>query len=280
MGAVNRAVRPFFGASRRPGCAFIEESVEFDWHSGLSWQVRQRSSKCLAEAILLRYGSAGLTANDILEVSTASEDYETGKALSALNLMYEDSISGRVYSVENWFQAAKVFERDGEEYGPYAELLSVRTPKRYLNTFLDKKTAAQYEDDYLFQKIQSEIVGADLTRFELGEKRFPLVPRSSFYDFLYAKALYQDRNSELAKRLCEYRVFTDIMFNPGTGKRRKYNTQARSCAIFVSLTKRGLIDDALFDIETFIDLVAYETPVATETPQTQDMQLEMRLDGS
>jgi hypothetical protein len=47
------------------------------------------------------------------------------------------------------------------------------------------------------------------------------------------------------------------MFNPGTGKRRKYNTQARSCAVFVSLTKRGLIDDAMFDIDTFIDLVKY-----------------------
>lgn len=258
MAGVKRAVRPFFGASRKSGCAFIEESVEFDWHSGLSWQVRQRSSKCMAEAIVQRYCNAGLSADEILEVSTASDEYETGKALSALNLMYEDPDSGRVFSVENWFQAAKVFEKDGRELGPYKELLTVRTPKRYLNAFLDKKTTVQYIGDELFQRIQSEIKDASLARFELWGRRFPLVPRSSFYDYLYAKALRQEQNADLAERLCEYRVFTDIMFNPGTGKKRKFNTQARSCAIFVSLTKRGLIDDALSDIEAFIGLVQYD----------------------
>lgn len=263
MSGVKRAVRPFFGASRKPGCAYFEEDIEFDWHSGLNWQVRQRSSKCMAEAIVQRYGNAGLALSDILEVSTASDEYETGKALSAINLMYEDPETGRVFSVENWFQAAKVFEGGGCEIGPYDELLTAKSPKRYLNPYLDKKIAEQYEDDELFQRIQSEISGARLTRFELWGKSFPLVPRSCFYDFLYAKALYQDRNVDLARRLCKYRVFTDIMFNPGTGKKQKYNTQARSCAIFVSLTNRGLIDDALFDIETFIDLVQYEDACST-----------------
>ncbi len=260
MGAINRAVRPFFKASEGPGCAFIEESIAFDWHSGLSWQVRQRSSKCLAEAILQKYGNAELSPEDILEVSTASVDYETGKALSALNLMYEDPISGRVISVENWFQAAKVFARGTLEFGPYEELLTVKTPKRYLNTFLDKKTAARYDNDELFQRIQSEINGARLVRFEMAGKSYPLVPRSCFYDYLYVEALHQERNSDLAERLCQHRVFTDIMFNPGSGKKQKYNTQARSCAIFVSLAKRGLIDEALLDIDTFIDLVAYGKP--------------------
>ena len=190
MGAVKRATRPFFGAARKPGCAYFEESVEFDWHSGMSWQVRQRSSKCLADAIVQRYSAAGLTADDILEVSTASDEYETGKALSALNLMYEDPLSGRVFSVENWFQSAKVFEKDGCEFGPYNELLTVGKPMRYLNAYLDKKTAEQYEGDELFQRIQSDIKGANLVRFELWDKAFPLVPRSCFYDYLYAKALH------------------------------------------------------------------------------------------
>lgn len=254
-----RATRPFFGASGKNGRAYFEENIEFEWHSGLSWQVRQRSSICMAEAIVRRYGTAGLTHDDILEVSTASTDFETGKALSALNLMYEDTETGRLFSVENWFQAAKVFGRDGHEYGPYAELLTVRAPKRYLNEHLDQKTAVHYEGDELFQRVQSEIRGSRLIRFELWGKEFPLVPRSCFYDYLYAKALHQGRNADLAARLCDYRVFTDIMFNPGKGKRRKYNTQARSCAIFVSLAKRGLIDDALTDIETFIDAVNYNS---------------------
>lgn len=275
-----RAVRPFFGASRKPGCAFVEESIEFDWHSGLSWQVRQRSSKCLAEAIIRRYGNAGLTLQDILEVSTASDDYETGKALSAINLMYEDPETGRIFSVESWFQSAKVYERDGQEFGPYDELLTVKTPKRYLNTFLDSKTARQYEGDELFQRIQLEIQNASLVRFELWGKEFPLIPRSCFYDYLYAKALYQERNTGLAERLCDYRVFTDIMFNPGTGKRRKYNTQARSCAIFVSLTKRNLIDDALFDIDSFVDLVGYETTSRQNAGPRQSEQLGINFANS
>lgn len=274
-----RATRPFFGASRRHGCAYFEEDVEFEWHSGLSWQVRQRSSVCMAEAIVRRYGRAGLSASDILEVSTASTDYETGKALSAVNLMYEDMETGRLFSVENWFQAAKVFGRGGREYGPYPELLTVRTPKRYLNEFLDQKIAARYEGDNLFQRIQSEVRGADLVRFELWDEEFPLVPRSCFYDFLYAKALYQERNADLAERLCGYRVFTDIMFNPGSGKRRKYNTQARSCAIFVSLTKRGLIDDAMCDIESFIDLVEYVDRETGEGVPRGGSQTTLELDA-
>ena len=269
MGAIKRAVRPFFGAARKPGCAYFEESMEFDWHSGLSWQVRQRSSKCLADAIVHKYGPAGLVAEDILEVSTASDKYETGRALSALNLMYEDSRSGRVASVENWFQSAKVFERDGYEYGPYSELLSVGKPMRYLNVYLDKKTASRYEGDGLFQRIQSDVKDASLVRFELWGKEFPLIPRSCFYDYLYSKALYQSQNADLAERLCGYRVFTDIMFNPGSGKRRKFNTQARSCAIFVSLKKRGLIGDALSDIETFIDLVGYEQRIGSSGENLQ-----------
>ena len=106
MDAIKRAVRPFFGASKKDGCAFFEESIEFDWHSGLGWQVRQRSSKAMADAIVQRYGTAGLCLEDILEVSTASDDYETGKALSAINLTYQDPESGRFFSVENLFQAA------------------------------------------------------------------------------------------------------------------------------------------------------------------------------
>ena len=97
----------------------------------------------------------------------------------------------------------------------------------HLVNFIDKKTAEQYEGDELFQRIQSDIKDANLVRFELWDKAFPLVPRSCFYDYLYAKALHQDRNAELAERLCGYRVFTDIMFNPGTGKKRKFNTSPK-----------------------------------------------------
>lgn len=280
MGGVKRAVRPFFGASKKLGCAYVEENVEFEWHSGLSWQVRQRSSKCMAKAIADRYADKGLSLDDILEVSTASEDYETGKALSAVNLMYEDYITGRVFSVENWFQASKVYKRDGKEFGPYDGLLTVKAPKRYLNVYLDQKIADQYADDELFQRIHSDIEGASLDRFEFCGESFPLEPKSCFYDYLYVKALSQERNRDLAERVCGFRVFTDIMFTPGAGKKQKYNTQARSCAIFVSLTKRGLInDDALSDIETFKKLVEYEAASDATTTHVENDQMAIPFDN-
>ena len=76
--------------------------------------MRRRSSNCRTEANLTKYGSAELSAGDILEVSTPSEDYETGKTSSVLNLMCEEPINDRVFCVENWFQSAKVFARDGQ----------------------------------------------------------------------------------------------------------------------------------------------------------------------
>ena len=120
---------------------------------------------------------------------------------------------------------------------------------------------------------KSHTVGTDKSQILV------LKERSCFYDFLYAKALYQERNADLAERLCSYRVFTDIMFNPGTGKKQKFNTQARSCAIFVSLTKRDLIDDALFDIETFIDLVEYDALVPSAVDSNRTVQMAMTFDG-
>lgn len=47
------------------------------------------------------------------------------------------------------------------------------------------------------------------------------------------------------------------MFTPGTGKKRKYNTQARSCAIFVSLSNKGVLEEALKSFDSFVDLVKY-----------------------
>lgn len=254
---VKTATRPFFAASRKPGCAFYEEDVTFEWHSGLSWQQRQKSSDSMAEAVLAKYSSSGVFRSQILEVSTASRNYELGQSLSALNLLFEDEKSGAVRCLENWFQASKVFEKDGTSYGPYLELLDFKKPNRYLNAFLDKKIAEQYEGDGLFQAIQGDIAGSSLSKFTFCGDDYPIIPRSAFYDFLYGRALSQERNANLASELCEYRVFTDIMFTPGTGKKRKYNTQARSCAIFVSLSNKGALEEALKSFDSFVDLVEY-----------------------
>lgn len=267
------ASRPFFAASRKPGCAYYEEEITFEWHSGLSWQQRQKSSDSMAEAILAKYASGGVLPSQILEISTASRSYELGQALSALNLLFEDETTGTVRSVENWFQASKVFEKDGIVYGPYRELLNVQKPNRYVNAFLDKKIADQYEDDQLFQAIQCDIAGSSLLRFSLGGVDYPIVPRSAFYDYLYVRALSQVQNSSLADELVGYRVFTDIMFNPGTGKKKKYNTQARSCAIFASLSNRGVLQNAIESFSAFLDCVKYPAMQEDEAEAKKTLSL-------
>lgn len=259
MARINSATRPFFAAAKKEGGqAFFEDEVAFGWHSGMSWQVRQRSSDEMCEAILAKYSGKGLLADEILEVSTASHDYEIGQALSAMNLIYVDPDTQESYPVENWFQASKVYCRDGKDCGPYPELRNVRLGKRYINPHPDKKTVEQLKDDPLFARIQGEISGAEMSRFELCGEPFPLVPRSAFYDYLYVSALAQPQNEGLAENLLSYRVFTDIMFNPGSGKHRRFNTQARSCAIYVALAKRGLLDGRMPSFGEFVDAVRYD----------------------
>lgn len=259
--SIKNATRPFFAASKRKeGQLFIEENVSFDWHSGMSWRVRQRSSDAMADAIISKYGHGpqGIQREEILEVSTASHNYETGQALSAINLAYTSSDTGETHSVEGWFQAAKVFSCNGRKAGPYPELLCCKTPKRYLNQKLDKKTRDQYANDELFQSIQADIEGATLYEFQFEGESFPLIPRSGFYDYLYIKALNQPQNEQLAESLMRYRVFTDIMFTPGAGKTRKYNTQARSCAIYVALKRRGIVSESIRSFNAFVNAIGYE----------------------
>lgn len=268
MARINTATRPFFCASKKEGQAFIEDEVEFDWHSGLSWQVRQRSSDAMHEAILEKFSKIDLKPDEILEVSTASHDYEVGQALSAMNLIYTDPDTLESHPLENWFQSSKVFIKDGKEKGPYRELLNIRLAKRYINPHPDKKTVEQFEDDPLFERIQSDISSSKMSCFRLSGEEYPLLPRSAFYDYLYVSALCQPQNGRLAEGLMNYRVFTDIMFNPGTGKHKRFNTQARSCAIYVALCKRGTLDSSVPTFENFIQEVNYGPEIdGQEFPQ-------------
>lgn len=264
MARINTATRPFFCVPKRSGRAYIEDEVEFDWHRGISWQVRQRSSDAMHEAILRKFSQSDLKPSDILEVSTASHDYEVGQALSAMNLVYVNSDTLESYPLENWFQSSKVFIKDGKEAGPYRDLLNVRLAKRYIDPHPDKKTIEQLENDPLFKKIQSEVRGATMGCFRLSGEDYPLLPRSAFYDYLYVSALSQPQNRRLAEGLMGFRVFTDIMFNPGSGKTRRFNTQARSCAIFVALSKRGALDSGMPTFKEFVRQVDYKPDADVE----------------
>jgi hypothetical protein len=70
-----------------------------------------------------------------------------------------------------------------------------------------------------------------------------------FYDWLYLGAIYPHRVYLL--RLKRYAAFSDIEFNP----ERSINCQARSCALFVSLTLRELLDGAMSSSSAFRELL-------------------------
>lgn len=275
MPEIARTVRPFYIASNKEGVgpAFVEKEIEFDWHKGISWQVRQRSSIAMTKAIESAYPEL---VGKILEVSTKSVNHELGAALSAMNLLYTDLATDKTYPVENWFQSSKQYTKDGKIYGPYTELLDMDpvSAKRYVNASLSPHTALQYKHDAIFNHIQSDIKDAQLTGFIFLEETYRTEPKSAFYDYIYSKALKQNR--DLADAINKYNVFTDIEFNPVIkGKIARFNTQARSCAIYVALKTKGLIDIALEDYDSFLDCVQYETKKINETEMEE--QLELRI---
>lgn len=89
-----------------------------------------------------------------------------------------------------------------------------------------------------------------LTGFLFNGFSFPLEPKTIFYDWLYVTAIYPHR--EWLERLYRYAGFTDIEFNPS----KSINCQARSCALFVSLMKNDLLQQAVTSPRSFINLIS------------------------
>lgn len=135
-------------------------------------------------------------------------------------MMYNEEFK-REISVECIFQSSKVFENGG----PFKDLLS----KSSLEAKRDERLKASGELKY----------------FECTDKRWDLEPKTMFYDYIYIKAL--EENKELASKLLEYDCFTDIEFN----NKKSINCQARSAAMFVSLKKQNLLNSAIDNIESF-----------------------------
>jgi hypothetical protein len=58
---------------------------------------------------------------------------------------------------------------------------------------------------------------------------------------------------EWLERLYRYAGFTDIEFNPS----KSINCQARSCALFVSLMKNDLLQQAVVSPQAFTELISH-----------------------
>jgi len=215
------AERPVFIPNPSAPGLVTEFSCQLEWHPGFAPIQKRKNIKALHESAAL----AGYT--PLLEVSTKSEE-KLGQHLSAFHLKVPTP-TGRQIPLESAFQGSKVFERGG----PYMDL-----------HLADPRAAKRDE------RLRNS--GA-LTGFDFEGVKFPLNPKTAFYDWLYAKALFPHR--EWLDRLRKYAGFTDIEFNP----QRSINCQARSCALFVSLRSKDLLESAVQSPECFLSVMAFYT---------------------
>jgi len=211
------AERPVF----IPNCSgprLVDEvMVDFKWHPGMSASQKMKNVDSLHEAAMRR----GL--GPLLEVSSKSAA-QTGKKLSAFSLQvpYRD----RTIPLECAFQGSKVFEKGG----PFTDLYDV-----------DARTAKR--DPRLRES-------GRLTGFSFEGERFPLVPATAFYDWLYFRALspYLDFIERVGDSCV---AFTDIEFNP----QKSIACQARSLALVISLLRRKLTGQANESFTAFKNLM-------------------------
>ena len=184
-----------------------EKLVEFEYHKGFALSQKQKSIKSFHENILKIDDKF-----KVLEISTKST-IDIGIQLSAFNLRYVEN--EKDYAIENIFQSSKVFENGG----PYLDLLNVHPREAKVD-----------------KRLQNS---GKLICFNLNGQEWSLTPKTMFYDWIYINALYN--NIYLAEKILDYNVFTDIEFN----HKKSINCQARAAAIFVSLSKRDIIDEII-----------------------------------
>lgn len=198
---------------------YIEDiEVDFIWYPGFAVSQKQKSILDLHSEYTKIYKE-----DKVLEISSKSQE-ELGIRLSAFNLMITTK-DDKSFSVESAFQSSKKFELGG----PYLDIL-------------EKNSREAKKDNRL--KTSGKLIA-----FEFYGKKWPLEPKTIFYDWLYIRAVY--KNKELANQILEYDAFTDIEFNPD----KSINCQAKSAALFVSLSKRNLLEYAMTSIENYFDVI-------------------------
>ncbi len=213
------ANRPVFVPRRSKTAFVVEIPIEFHWFAGMAVSQKQKSITSLHAA-----ASERLKVSRILEISSKSPD-PIGVRLSAFNLTLP--LEDRHVSVEVAFQAGKLFEKGG----PFLDLLT--------GSSRDAKGDPRLKDS-------GRLVG-----FVLGGDSWPLEPKTAFYDWLYFQAL--SANSEIADYLLQFDAFTDIEFNPD----KSLNCQARSAALFVSISREGLLERALSSKSSYLEILSF-----------------------
>lgn len=201
---------------------FADELITYTYYPGFAVSQKRKSIASLHEEIKKKYEGSR-----VLEVSSKSPD-ELGIKLSAFNLMFYHEELGENRNLENVFQSSKCFE----EGGPYRDLLNVH-PK----------------DAKRDERLQTS---GKLLCFDLYGQKWPLEPKTLFYDYIYIKAL--SGHIDLLEEALSYDIFTDIEFN----HKKSINCQARSLAIAVSLARKGKLEETISDINKFISIYPVE----------------------
>ncbi|WP_352339483.1 hypothetical protein [Psychrobacter sp. 16-MNA-CIBAN-0192] len=208
------------------------DMVRFERHVGFASKQKKKSINDMHQVIRKKYGF-----NHVLELSSKSGN-KLSFLLSPLSLQITDEHDGMQYSVENAFQASKVFENGG----PYLDLLD--TPPRQV------------------KKDERLITSGELIGYNYFGMEWSVEPVTTFYDWLYVNALKQ--NPQLHEEVMQYQAFTDLEFNP----KKTVHCTAYALAMFVALNKRGLLDN-VEDPMTFFDLY-HEFKISNTAKLLQD----------
>lgn len=108
-----------------------------------------------------------------------------------------------------------------------------------------------------------------LVKFSFYGTDWKLEPRTAFYDWLYINAL-KKQPINVIDEILSYSAFTDIEFNP----EKFINCQAYFIALFVSLHKQNLLDQATASKESFLATVS--RVLVSSASESEDVQGDMR----
>jgi len=217
------ATRPVFVPDTDPDHHQLvhEHEVDFQWVSDSSAEQKRDNIAKLHAAARHR------NLVPLLEVSSESDD-PLGAHISASNLAVEDDRSYLV-PLNAAYQGSKVFTGGG----PYTDI--------YLCS------EQEIADD-------SRLVDSgNLAGFRFAGLEWGLKSGTMFYDWLTLQAVH--RNPKLRRGIRRFKGFTDITcrFDDDTV------CHARSCALYVALLEKKLIDDVVADQNLFIETLVRDS---------------------
>lgn len=233
MKMFNMAQRPIFVPDFSEDSFVKKLNIKFEWYPGFSIQQKQKSIDSLHESAKKYHMT------NVLEISTKSKQ-TIGQKLSAFNLKITLK-DGLKIPVEAAYQGSKIFEKGG----PYRDFF--------------KMDGRQIKKDPRLHN-SGNLIGFDFEGMKWG-----LEPKTSFYDWIYINALYQNR--DMHSEIIGYNAFSDIEFNPN----KSISCQANSAALFVALWKTQIIESVLSNPRTFVSKIysSFQNSNICDFPQNE-----------